>query len=136
MSLNRTKVICCTLAALAVSCTAAAWGGYALAPWPNGPWSAADHNQDGILTREEMELFGTQKPHRDGERLLMHFDSADTNGDKQIEQSEIDAYGIEIGSRDPQLREKRSCTGGLWQSLVESCQALQSGSSDVPSSQK
>ncbi|MCA9159644.1 MAG: hypothetical protein KDA72_15015 [Planctomycetales bacterium] len=105
MSLDRTWVTRGTLVVLVLSVTAVVWG-YASAPWPNGPWSAADHNRDGILTRQEMQLFGTQKSHRNGARLLMHFDLADTNGDQQIEQSEIDAYGIEIGSRDPQLRGK------------------------------
>lgn len=72
------------------------WG-----PGPNGPWSAADHNRDGMVAREEMKLFGTQKPHRNSTRLMMHFDAADTNHDKVVTQPEIDAYGTEIGSRDP-----------------------------------
>ena len=33
-------------------------------------WDAADHNVDGKLSREEMELFGKQQPHRDVEQLL------------------------------------------------------------------
>ena len=77
---------------------------YIAQPWgpgPNGPWSAADHNRDGIVTRAEMTLFGTQKPHRNSARLLMHFDGADTNHDGIVTQAEIDAYGTEIGSRDP-----------------------------------
>ena len=46
-------------------------------PWgPSSAWAAADHNRDGILTRDEMSLFITQKPHRT-DRLLMHFDAAD-----------------------------------------------------------
>ena len=42
-------------------------------------WDAADHNVDGKLTREEMELFGKQKPHRDVEQLLGNFDTAEEN---------------------------------------------------------
>ena len=72
------------------------WG-----PGPNGPWFAADHNRDGIVTREEMKLFGTQKAHRNSTRLMMHFDAADTNHDELVTQPEIDAYGTDIGSRDP-----------------------------------
>ena len=105
MPSNRIWFTRCLVAVLAVSVVTVAWG-YVAAPWPNGAWSAADHNRDGILTRQEMQLFGTQKVHRDGARLLMHFDLADINCDQRIEQSEIDAYGIEIGSRDPQLRGK------------------------------
>lgn len=77
---------------------------YVAQPWgpgPNGPWSAADQNRDGVVAREEMELFGTQKPHRNLSRLLMHFDKADTNHDGRVTQDEIDAYGKDIGSRDP-----------------------------------
>jgi len=37
-------------------------------------WDAADHNVDGILTREEMELVGKQMPHRNVEQLLKNFD--------------------------------------------------------------
>lgn len=72
------------------------WG-----PGPNGPWSAADHNHDGMVTRAEMDLFGKQKPHRNHPRLMMHFDSADTDHDGVVTQAEIDVYGIDIGSRDP-----------------------------------
>ena len=63
-------------------------------------WDAADHDVDGKLTREEMELFGKQKPHRDVEELLRNFDAADTN------QDEIDTYGTDIGSKDPKNRPK------------------------------
>lgn len=72
------------------------WG-----PGPNGPWSAADHYRDGVVTREEMSLFGKQKPHRNHARLLMHFDVADTNHDGVVAQDEVDSYGTDIGSRDP-----------------------------------
>ena len=77
---------------------------YVAQPWgpgPNGPWSAADHNRDGIVTREEMKLFGTQKPHRNSDRLMMHFDAADTDHDGVVTQVEIDVYGSDIGSKDP-----------------------------------
>jgi len=70
---------------------------------PNGPWGQADHNRDGRLTREEMRLFGTQMPHRDVDRLLMHFDAADRDKDGIITQPEIDAYGTRIGSQDPDM---------------------------------
>ena len=69
-------------------------------------WDAADHDVDGKLTREEMELFGKQKPHRDVEQLLRNFDAADTNHDGIVSQEEIDAYGTEIGSKDPKNRPK------------------------------
>ncbi len=77
---------------------------YVAQPWgpgPNGPWSAADHNRDGIVYRDEMDKFGRSEPHRDVDRLLFHFDAADTNKDGQVNQAEIDVYGTEIGSRDP-----------------------------------
>jgi hypothetical protein len=65
-------------------------------------WDAADHNIDGKLTREEMDLFGNQQPHRNVEQLLQNFDAADTNHDGTVTQTEIDAYGTDIGSKDPQ----------------------------------
>ena len=37
---------------------------------PNGSWSKADLNGDGVVTREEMKLFGTMKPHRNTVGLL------------------------------------------------------------------
>ena len=53
----------------------------AVQPWgPSSAWAAADHNRDGILTRDEMSLFITQKPHRT-DRLLIHFDAADVDKD-------------------------------------------------------
>ena len=69
-------------------------------PGPNGPWSAADHDRDGLVTRQEMESFGKEKPHRDVERLMFHFDKADTNKDGSVNQSEIDAYATPIGSQE------------------------------------
>ena len=63
-------------------------------------WDAADHNVDGKLTREEMELFGKQKPHRNVEQLLRNFEAADTNHDGIVSQDEIDTYGTDIGSKD------------------------------------
>ena len=69
-------------------------------------WDAADLNVDGKLTREEMELFGKQQPHRDVEQLLRNFDAADTNHDGIVTQEEIDAYGTDIGSKDPKNRPK------------------------------
>ena len=78
---------------------------------PNGPWGQADHNRDGQVTREEMRLFGTQMPHRDVDRLLMHFDAADRDKDGIITQPEIDAYGTKIGSQDPE-RDRREGPGG------------------------
>ena len=84
------------LAGAAFILIAQPWG-----PGPNGPWSAADHDRDGIVYRNEMESFGRSKPHRDVNRLLFHFDAADTNKDGQVNQAEIDAYGKDIGSRDP-----------------------------------
>lgn len=77
---------------------------YVAQPWgpgPNGPWSAADHNGDGIVYRDEMERFGYQAPHRDHARLMMHFDAADKDHNGLVTQDEIDAYGTDIGSRDP-----------------------------------
>ncbi len=69
--------------------------------WPRGAWDAADHNLNGVLTREEMELFATQEPHRNGPRLLWHFDNADTNHDGTADHAEIEAYGYATGSMDP-----------------------------------
>lgn len=69
--------------------------------WPRGAWDAADHNRDGIVTREEMSRFGAQAPHRNAPRLMMHFDRADTNGDGQVDEAEVEAYGTNIGSKDP-----------------------------------
>ncbi len=69
--------------------------------WPRGAWDAADHNRDGILTRQEMVKFGKQQPHRNDARLLWHFDSADTNGDQIVDANEVEAYGTNIGSKDP-----------------------------------
>ena len=69
-------------------------------------WDAADHNADGTLTREEMELFGNQQPHRNVEQLLRNFDDADANHDGIVSQEEIDAYGTEIGSKDPENHRK------------------------------
>ena len=69
-------------------------------------WDAADHNVDGKLTREEMERFGKQEPHRNVEQLLRNFDAADTNHNGVVTQEEIDAYGTDIGSKDPQNRRK------------------------------
>jgi len=67
-------------------------------------WDAADHNVDGKLTREEMELFGRQEPHRNVEQLLRNFDAADTNHDGTVTQDEINSYGTDIGSKDPENR--------------------------------
>lgn len=79
---------------------------YAVMPraraWPRGAWDAADHNRDGVLTREEMSTFGEQESHRNAPRLMMHFDAADTNGDRIVDAREVDAYGTSIGSKDPQ----------------------------------
>lgn len=69
--------------------------------WPRGAWDAADHNRDGNVTREEMRKFGSQEPHRNGPRLLWHFDSADKNRDGVVDRKEADAYGYNIGSKDP-----------------------------------
>ena len=69
-------------------------------------WDAADHNVDGKLTREEMELFGKQKPHRNVDSLLRNFDAADTNQDAIVTQTEIDAFGTDIGSKDTANRRK------------------------------
>ena len=69
--------------------------------WPRGAWDAADHNRDGKLTRQEMIEFGQQQSHRNAPRLLWHFDSADTNGDQIVGSSEVEAYGTNVGSKDP-----------------------------------
>ncbi|MFK8113634.1 MAG: hypothetical protein AB8B91_15640 [Rubripirellula sp.] len=78
---------------------------YALMPraraWPRGAWDAADHNRDGELTRAEMVEFGNQASHRNAPRLLMHFDAADTNGDKVVDAAEVESYGTNVGSKDP-----------------------------------
>jgi hypothetical protein len=74
-------------------------------------WDAADHNADGTLTREEMELFGKQKPHRNVEQLLRNVDDADTNHNGIVSQYEIDAYGTEIGSKDPESHRKLGWLG-------------------------
>ena len=89
-------LVAAVLAGAAFIFVAQPWG-----PGPNGPWSAADHDSDGIVYRHEMESFGRSAPHRDVNRLLFHFDAADTNKDGQVNQAEIDVYGTEIGSRDP-----------------------------------
>ena len=76
-------------------------------PWgPSSAWEAADHNRDGILTRDEMSLFVTQKPHRT-DRLLMHFDAADVDKDGVVTLVESEKYGNEIGSKDPFLRDAK-----------------------------
>ena len=67
-------------------------------------WDAADHNVDGNLTRDEMEIFGKQKPHRNVEQLLKNFDAADTDHDGKVTQIEIDIYGTDIGSKDRENR--------------------------------
>lgn len=67
-------------------------------------WDAADHNEDGTLTREEMEIFGKQKPHRNVKQLLKNFDAADTDHDGTVTQFEIDIYGTDIGSKDRENR--------------------------------
>ena len=73
-------------------------------PWgPSSAWAAADHNRDGILTRDEMSLFITQKPHRT-DRLLMHFDAADVDKNGVVTLIESSLYGNEIGSKDSFLR--------------------------------
>lgn len=69
-------------------------------------WDAADHDVDGKLTREEMERFGKQMPHRNVEQLLQNFDAADTNRDSIVTQDEIDAYGTDIGSMSRDNRRK------------------------------
>lgn len=78
---------------------------YAVMPraraWPRGAWDAADHNRDGVLTRQEMQTFGQQKSHRNGPRLMMHFDAADTNGDRVVDAGEVGVYGTNVGSKDP-----------------------------------
>lgn len=77
---------------------------YAIMPraraWPRGAWDAADHNRDGMLTREEMSTFGEQESHRNAPRLIMHFDAADANGDRIVDAREVEAYGTNIGSKD------------------------------------
>ena len=70
-------------------------------PWPRAAWDAADHNRDGVLTKAEMLTFSQQAPHRNGPRLMMHFDRADTNHDQVVDANEVDACGTAIGSRDP-----------------------------------
>ena len=69
--------------------------------WPRGAWDAADHDRDGVVTRDEMLKFGQQAPHRNGPRLMWHFDNADTNGDRIVDAAEVDAYGTQVGSKDP-----------------------------------
>ncbi len=77
---------------------------FVLQPWgPSSAWEAADHNRDGILTRDEMSLFVTQKPHRT-DRLLLHFDAADVDKDGVVTLLESGKYGNEIGSKDPSNR--------------------------------
>lgn len=71
---------------------------------PSSAWEAADHNRDGLLTREEMSLFITQKPHRT-DRLLRHFDGADIDKNGVVTLEESGNYGNEIGSKDPFLRD-------------------------------
>ncbi len=71
-------------------------------PW--SAWDAADHDVDGKLTREEMERFGKQKPHRNVDALLDNFDGADSDHDGIVTQSEIDIYGTNIGSMDSKRR--------------------------------
>ncbi|MEP3480792.1 MAG: hypothetical protein ABJZ55_16200 [Fuerstiella sp.] len=73
----------------------------AFRPWPQGAWDAADHDRNGLLTRNEMQTFGGQKSHRNTRRLMMHFDAADTNDDEIVDGTEIEAYGSAIGSKDP-----------------------------------
>ena len=87
------------------------WGYiYFAEPWGpggNGLWTRADHNHDGVVTRDEMELFGNQAAHRNATRLMMHFDAADSDDDNRVTQAEIDVYGTEVGSRDPHERQQR-----------------------------
>ena len=71
-------------------------------PW--SAWDAADHDIDGKLTREEMERFGKQMPHRNVDALLDNFDAADFDHDGIVTQSEIDIYGTNIGSMDSKKR--------------------------------
>jgi hypothetical protein len=71
-------------------------------PW--SAWDAADHDVDGKLTREEMEQFGKQKPHRNVDELLENFDAADADHDGIVTQAEIDIYGTNIGSMDSKNR--------------------------------
>ena len=80
---------------------------FVVQPWgPNSAWEAADHNRDGILTRDEMALFVAQKPHRT-DRLLMHFDAADVDKDGVVTLVESGKYGNEIGSKDPFSRKAK-----------------------------
>ena len=80
---------------------------FVVQPWgPSSAWEAADHNRDGILTRDEMALFVTQKPHRT-DRLLLHFDAADVDKDGVVTLAESGRYGNEIGSKEPFLREAK-----------------------------
>ena len=86
---------------------------FVVQPWgPSSAWEAADHNRDGILTRDEMSLFVTQKPHRT-DRLLMHFDAADAADAADVDKDgvvtlvESGKYGNEIGSKDPFLRKAK-----------------------------
>ncbi len=77
-------------------------------PWgPSSAWEAADHDRDGKVTRDEMERFVKQKPHRT-DRLLMHFDKADTDKDGIVTLAESGDYGNEIGSKDPSNRQSES----------------------------
>ena len=69
--------------------------------WARGAWDAADHNRDGQLTRSEMVEFGQQAPHRNAPRLLWHFDQADANQDMIVDAKEVEVYGSNIGSKDP-----------------------------------
>ncbi len=80
---------------------------FVVQPWgPSSAWAAADHNRDGILTRDEMSLFIIQKPHRT-DRLLMHFDAADVDKDGVVTLVESGNYGNEIGSKDPFFRKDK-----------------------------
>jgi len=54
------------------------------------------------LNRDEIELFGKQKAHRNSEQLSKNFDAADTHHDGTVTQAEIDDYGTDIGSKDPE----------------------------------
>ena len=71
-------------------------------PW--SAWDAADHDVDGKLTRDEMERFGKQMPHRNVDALLDNFVAADSDHDGIVTQSEIDIYGTNIGSMDSKKR--------------------------------
>ncbi|MCA9082072.1 MAG: EF-hand domain-containing protein [Planctomycetaceae bacterium] len=89
----------------ALACVVIAITVYAVMPraraWPRGAWDAADHNRDGVLTRDEMQTFGGQAPHRNAPRLMWHFDRADINHDQLVDATEVDAYGTAVGSKDP-----------------------------------